>query len=103
VVIIAPEHADIIAKDGFSKADVREFLYEHASRSIETMSRIGKFSAREFEKQKREECHRGLSPDDILVVVGGGEAGGHSSFIPSWSRTRASIMQSEAIGVCIDC
>jgi hypothetical protein len=103
VVIIAPEHADIIAKDGFSKADVREFLYEHASRSIETMSRIGKFSASEFEKQKREECHRGLSPDDILVVVGGGEAGGHSSFIPSWSRTRASIMQSEAIGVCIDC
>jgi hypothetical protein len=103
VVIIAPEHAEIIAKDGFNKADVREFLYEHASRSIETMSRIGKFSPREFEKQKREECHRGLSPDDILVVVGGGDAGGHSSFIPSWSRTRASIMQSEAIGVCIEC
>ena len=34
---------------------------------------------------------------------GGGDAGGHSSFIPSWSRTRASMMQSEAIGVCVDC
>jgi hypothetical protein len=44
-----------------------------------------------------------LSGDDILLVVGGGDAGGHSSFIPSWSRTRASMMQSEAIGVCIDC
>ena len=47
--------------------------------------------------------HRGLSPDDILVVMGGGDAGGHSSFIPSWSRQRGSLMQSKPIGVCIDC
>jgi len=35
--------------------------------------------------------------------MGGGDAGGHSSFIPSWSRGRASLMQSKPIGVCIDC
>lgn len=33
--------------------------------------------------------HRGLGPDDILVAVGGGEAGGHSAFFPSWSRGRS--------------
>ena len=33
--------------------------------------------------------HRGLGPDDILLAVGGGEAGGHSAFFPSWSRGRS--------------
>src|SRR5499427_8612179 len=33
--------------------------------------------------------HRGLGPDDILLTVGGGEAGGHSAFFPSWSRGRS--------------
>ena len=102
-VILSPEHAEIIANSDFSKSAVREFLFEHASRSEETLRRIGKFSAREYALQERQACHRGLSADDILLVVGGGDAGGHSSFIPSWSRSRASMMQSEAIGVCIDC
>ena len=102
-VILSPEHAEIVANSNFSKSDTREFLFEHASRSEETLRRIGKFSPREYALQTQEDCHRGLSADDILLVVGGGDAGGHSSFIPSWSRTRASMMQSEAIGVCIDC
>jgi hypothetical protein len=33
--------------------------------------------------------HRGLGPDDILICVGGGAAGGHSAFFPSWSRGRS--------------
>lgn len=102
-VILSPEHAEIVANSNFSKSDIREFLFEHASRSEETLRRIGKFSPREYALQTQQDCHRGLSADDILLVVGGGDAGGHSSFIPSWSRTRASMMQSEAIGVCIDC
>jgi hypothetical protein len=32
---------------------------------------------------------RGLGPEDILLCVGGGEAGGHSAFFPSWSRGRS--------------
>ena len=67
------------------------------------MQRVGKFVAGEHDKYSEGECHRGLKPEDILVTVGGGDAGGHSAFIPSWSRGRASIMQSQAIGVCIDC
>ena len=102
-VILSPEHAEIVANSGFSKADTREFLFQHARRSEKALRRIGKFSPREYALQQQNDCHRGLSPQDILLVVGGGDAGGHSSFVPSWSRTRASIMQSEAIGVCVDC
>ncbi len=41
--------------------------------------------------------NRGLSPEDILLVVAGGAAGGHSAFIPSWSRARASIFQTKPV------
>jgi len=33
--------------------------------------------------------HRGHGPDDIVLAVGGGDAGGHSAFFPSWSRGRS--------------
>jgi hypothetical protein len=32
---------------------------------------------------------RGHGPEDILILVGGGPAGGHSMFFPSWSRGRS--------------
>ena len=77
------------------------------------MQKVGKYRQREFDKQHLQDnppaelrpdaFHRGLRPEDILIIVGGGDAGGHSSFIPSWSRERASLMQSKPIGVCIDC
>ncbi len=99
VVVLSPEHAEIVAGTGWSKADVRAFLFEHAKRSIEDMQRIGKYTQRAHETQNLPAIHRGLCPEDILLTVGGGDAGGHSSFIPSWSRGRGSIMQSKPIGV----
>ena len=48
---------------------------------------------------RRALCHRGHAPDDILITMGGGDAGGHSCFIPSWSRGRGSIMQHGPIAV----
>ncbi|MCY3839532.1 MAG: hypothetical protein OXH09_12945 [Gammaproteobacteria bacterium] len=102
VVVLSPEHAGIVARPGWSKAQVREYLFEHAKHPRATIERLGKLD-RGYRRQGRDDCHRGIGPDDILVTVGGGDAGGHSSFIPSWSRGRGSIMQTAAVGVCIDC
>ncbi len=33
----------------------------------------------------------------FLITLGGGDAGGHSCFIPSWRRGRGSLMQHAAI------
>lgn len=112
VVVLAPEHARIIAAAGWSKQDIREHLFREAARPVDGMRAVGKYRERDYEAQHGEHAHplaengrmhRGFTPDDILVVMGGGDAGGHSCFIPSWSRGRSSIMQSQAIGVCIDC
>ena len=103
VVVMSPEHVKKIADAGWTKLQVQTYLFEHAYRTEAQMKSIGKYLEKEHQFQGRENIHRGMSPEDILVIVGGGDAGGHSAFIPSWSRTRASIMQSQSIGVCIDC
>lgn len=103
VVVLSPEHADIVASTGWTKADVRQYLFDHASQSVEAMKQVRKYVPREHERQGTIDVRRGFGPDDILVTVAGGDAGGHSAFIPSWSRSRGSIMQSKPIGVCIDC
>ena len=113
VVVMAPEHMRIVAGAGWTRKQAQEYLFAHAWRSVEGMKAVGKHRDVEYGKQHAEEgmhpladdgkFHRGLGPDDILILMGGGDAGGHSSFIPSWSRGRASLMQSKPIGVCIDC
>ena len=106
VVILAPEHMKIVADAGWSREKVQEFLFVTARRSVAGMKDAGKYRDREYDAQHGEGAHalalegfmhRGMRPDDILVTMGGGDAGGHSCFIPSWSRGRASIMQHQAI------
>jgi len=112
-VVLAPEHVRVIEAAGWNKTQVKEFLFSQAYRKVDGMKSVGKYRQREYDKQhadggthplvKGGQLHRGLTPDDILVIMGGGDAGGHSCFIPSWSRARSSLMQSKPIGVCIDC
>lgn len=103
VVVLSPEHADIVAGTGWTKTDVQRYLFDHAKQSVAAMRRVRKYVPREHQRQGTQDVHRGFGPDDILVTVAGGDAGGHSAFIPSWSRGRGSVMQSKPVGVCIDC
>ncbi len=112
-VVLAPEHMRVLAGAGWSRKQAQDYLFAQAWRPVEGMKAVGKHRDIEYGKQHGEEgrrppagdgqFHRGLGPDDILILMGGGDAGGHSSFIPSWSRGRGSLMQSKPIGVCIDC
>lgn len=106
LIVFAPEHARKIAASGWSRAEVQEFLFEHSARSFAEVKRGGKVEA----SAKGEGFHpetwmlsdptvypgddqimvrRGTSPADIALMVGGGDAGGHSSFFPTWSRQRS--------------
>ncbi|MCH9674464.1 MAG: hypothetical protein K0U93_23700 [Gammaproteobacteria bacterium] len=98
VVVLSPEHVGIIRAKGWSKADVKQFLFENAKQPLDELRRVAKYREVEHNKQGRPQFHRGLGPEDILVMVAGGLAGGHSTFISSWSRGRGSIMQSQPIG-----
>jgi hypothetical protein len=118
VVLLAPEHADHLKRAGWSRARTQAWLYEHAWRSLADLKRTGKIEPAFFTNPRLLEwlyryadggvprlppealervvaqdevvrVHRGLGPDDILLCVGGGQAGGHSAFFPSWSRGRS--------------
>ena len=111
-VILSPEHMKIVAGAGWSRKDAQAYLFSQAKRSVDGMRHVGKFRDSEYNKQHHADAHplvedgfvhRGFGPEDILITMGGGDAGGHSCFIPSWSRARSSLMQSKPIGVCIDC
>ena len=91
----------------------QDYLFENARQSLGELEAAGKFRQQDFDRQREpvhaspllhdDHMHRGIGPADILIIMGGGDAGGHSCFIPSWSRARSSLMQSKPIGVCIDC
>jgi len=119
VVVVAPEHAAHLRRAGWDRARTQAWLYEHASRSLADLKRAGKLEPAFFSNPQLREwlyrragappaasldtesservtpedeavrVHRGLGPEDILLCVGGGEAGGHSAFFPSWSRARS--------------
>lgn len=107
VVVFAPEHARKLGDAGWSAEMVQGFLYEQACCDLATLKRTGKieddplhvnewstgrWQPRGDQTVRPEDhdiiVHRGYRPDDIMVLVGGGNAGGHSAFFPSWSRAR---------------
>ena len=114
VIVMSPEHASVVSSRGWTKEEVRSYLFAHARRPVHDMQRVGKYiDARRGGPEASttfdahcvvdEFVHRGRDADDILITVAGGDAGAHSAFIPSWSQGRWSIMQSKPIGVCLDC
>ena len=90
-VVLAPEHVAILARDGWTKARIRETLYATARRTRADLKRGGKLPGPIDPGDETTWMHRGTGPQDIHLVVAGGGPGGHSAFIPSWSRARNSL------------
>jgi hypothetical protein len=95
VIVMGPEHAKTVANDGFSKADAKRFLQEHANLPL------GKFSKENIERRfrvtfKDKYAKAGLdapvyavqNADDIIIAVIGG-AGKHSAYIPTFGATKS--------------
>jgi hypothetical protein len=87
VIVLGPEHVETIAKDGFTKKDIKEFLFQKA--------RLPKraFSREHQELRFADFFEDALIPitrklEDIIIVVAGG-AGKHSMVIPTFGNTAA--------------
>jgi hypothetical protein len=76
--VICPEHADTLAGGGWSKDDVRRATWEAVRRPAGEL-RHGEFTARVAKAPDAELVPKWDSPDDILLVVAGGEAGRFSA------------------------
>ena len=86
VLSLGPEHAATIAREGFTKKQVKEYIFEHARFPL---NQLGQEYRRFFveSKKRADDAATGLpianSPDAITVIVVGG-AGKHSSWQPTF-------------------
>jgi hypothetical protein len=91
VVVMDPEHAQMIAKAGWSKWDVKRFLWENFGKTKRELRRFGKV-ARDLEDNTDEVfIYTGGSPDSILLVVSGANNAGVSTVCPSFTVGRAGL------------
>lgn len=92
-VVFGPEHADTIARDGWSRADVRWFLYDQARNRLGKLRGVGMYGIHDWpDRFDVTDAHSRIplveSPDRINVLVAGG-AGKHSMAIHSFGETRS--------------
>jgi hypothetical protein len=92
-VILCPEHYQHLNKEGWTKDTVQQFLYEHASRTVSEMKKGGIIEESLLPNDDKVYKHAVPSPDHILLMVAGGEAGRFSACMPGWF----SYKQSKAI------
>ncbi len=92
VLVVCPEHATILDDGGFTPRDVQEYLYERTRipfRSWKLGGMYGMLPQPKYFEVVDDDYEVPVfgSPDDIVVVVGGGP-GRHSSWMPTFGLTR---------------
>lgn len=92
-VVLGPEHAAQIARDGYSRADVREFLFRHARNTVREMRDRAMWMMHEWPDwidvgDDDAEIPIVGAPEEILVLVAGGH-GKHSAFIPTFGLNKS--------------
>jgi len=88
LIVLGPEHAGVLARDGWDKQRIREHLFAHAriplSRFAERTVRGLKHRRSRWFAEAGDAAHIGVAdhPGHINIVVAGG-AGIHSQFVPT--------------------
>jgi hypothetical protein len=89
ILALSPEHAAIIARDGFSKDQVKEFLFQHARYALKDLSEENKLYRKKSPEKYGEFVAADFVPiaqenDFVIIVLGG--VGKQSSFIPTFGN-----------------
>jgi hypothetical protein len=99
LLVIGPEHAGMLAGDGWRKADVRRFLFERLQRPVRELvpgrdggEGLPEHVLRKFPHPETEETRvpKFRAPEHIKIVVAGGTAGRFSAIVPGWSFSKGS-------------
>ena len=92
IVILCPEHVKTIHRDGFTKEQARQFLFENTGVPVRHYSPAERAEGTQLAANYKEITVRGekcyqkfRSPDAISIFVAGGTAGKFSAVIGSWS------------------
>ncbi|MDH3701748.1 MAG: hypothetical protein OEU46_10570 [Alphaproteobacteria bacterium] len=89
IVVLGPEHAQTIHRDGWTIQDMQEKIYTDSAVDV---SRVSKEQRKFYEERTtymvNNRYHLSRNPDDIQILVAGGP-GKHSAYIPSFGHNEA--------------
>lgn len=92
-LVLAPQHARVIARSGWGVEEIANYLFLHARNTLERLRCAGEFD------ERRTLAHFARfgalddpfaampvidGPEQLIVAVAGGDSGGFSSIVPSW-------------------
>ena len=99
-VVIGPEHAAAIAKHGWTRNDVRSYLWMNTTNTFADVSfnhRYGQVYNRNLPRWYKREPDARIPivprPDDIHLFVAGGEEGRFSAFLPGWGHMSSPVLR----------
>jgi hypothetical protein len=82
-MIVAKQNRDIFNAAGWSKQDIREYMFERCQVFRKQWRDVGKGAI--AGRKDEDKVYRALrSPDDLLIVAAGGPAGGFGAIAPPW-------------------
>jgi len=91
-VAIGPEHAQTLARDGWTIETMKESIFERSKVPVDRVSKENQASYDGQDVPLRGGCYYlSPDPDHIHIVVAGGP-GKHSAYIPSFGGTAASAV-----------
>ena len=101
IVALNPEHAAEIARAGFTRRDVRNYLYEHARLPVRDLIGRGHYTPDAWPAwidatDPTVTVPIVASPDDFILVVAGGD-GRHSAWLPAWNVCRGATERIEEV------
>jgi len=77
IVVLTPDHAKLLAKDGWTKQKLKEYIHTWVANPLPMIRNRGLSPARPKGFENKHPMPVTRSPDDIWIVVAGGR-GGHS-------------------------
>jgi hypothetical protein len=85
ILALCPEHAATIARDGYSKDDVKAYIHKNA---LVPRAKFHERIIQRFYQDLNEDALISIVPEkeNIMVIVAGGP-GKHSSFLPTYGNT----------------
>lgn len=99
-VVIPPQLRQHFALAGWTKADIRSYVFDNARVRRSDWAACGKAG---IVGDQPDRIYQALpDPDHLLVIAAGGPAGGFGAVIPPWLGTRSHAVTT-AVGACVDC
>ena len=89
VIVLAGEHMAVIAAAGWSKQQVKQYLFDTAKRRLSDLKRVQRIPGTLTAEDETTWRHVVGRPEDIILICAGGAVGNFSACLLSWGGSRS--------------